>query len=205
MAIENSATSTTSTPSYACFDDPLFLSPNDQPSLTLASGKFNGTKFLSWKREAYLTLIAKNKECFVDGTCKMPDPTDSKYSQWIRCDLLVRKWISNSLISDIKETVEYAHFAKEMWTDLLKRYGQVNSIEIYQLKKELSGISQENSSLVEYYSKLKRTWETLDSIDPIPMCSCGAMNACTCQLLKRMLTRETQAKLIQFLMGLNGG
>ncbi|XP_074305421.1 uncharacterized protein LOC141640538 [Silene latifolia] len=118
---------------------------------------------------------------------------------------MVLRWILNSLTPEIKETVEYATSAREVWTDLLERYGQVNSVEIYQLRKELSGISQENAPLVEYYSKLKRNWETLDSIDPIPMCTCGAMNACSCQLLKSLFARETQTKLIQFLMGLNGG
>ncbi|KAK9671819.1 hypothetical protein RND81_12G056600 [Saponaria officinalis] len=50
---------------------------------------------------------------------------------------------------------------------------------------------------------MKRNWESLDSIDPIPQCSCGALDLCSCQLLKRMLDRENHTKLIQFLMGLN--
>ncbi|KAH9617411.1 hypothetical protein KSS87_018421, partial [Heliosperma pusillum] len=86
-----------------------------------------------------------------------------------------------------------------------ERYGQINSVEFYQLRKELNATHQSNNSVVEYYSKLKRTWETLDSIDPIHVCSCGAMNTCSCALLKRMLARESNTKLIQFLMGLNSG
>ncbi|XP_074306034.1 uncharacterized protein LOC141641259 [Silene latifolia] len=58
-------------------------------------------------------------------------------------DYMVLKWISNSLIHEIKETVEFATSAKEIWSYLLERYGQMHSIEIYQLHKELSGISQE--------------------------------------------------------------
>ncbi|XP_074266235.1 uncharacterized protein LOC141588705 [Silene latifolia] len=61
----------------------------------------------------------------------------------------------------------------------------------------------DNSALIEYYSKLKQAWENLDALDPIPYCTCGAMDACTCQMLKRVLDIETNSKLIQFLMGLN--
>ncbi|XP_074302004.1 uncharacterized protein LOC141633426 [Silene latifolia] len=205
MAIDSDTYVAMTTSAYACFDDPLFLSNNESTSLSLVSTKFDGTKFLSWKREAYLTLIVKNKDGFVDGTCKMPPISDSKHHQWKICDYMVLKWISNSLTPEIKETVDYTTSAREIWSDLLERYSQMNSVEIYQLLKELSGISQENLLVVEYYSKLKRTWETLDSVDPIPMCTCGVMATCACQLLKRLFVRETQTKLIQFLMGLNGG
>ncbi|XP_074299971.1 uncharacterized protein LOC141631165 [Silene latifolia] len=80
-----------------------------------------------------------------------------------------------------------------------------NFIEIYQLNQDLNSISQSNSSLVEYYSKVKHIWETLDSLDPVPNCTCGKLAACTCTLLKRMHARDQQKKLIKFLMGLNSG
>ncbi|XP_074276317.1 uncharacterized protein LOC141600040 [Silene latifolia] len=139
MGIDSDSTASTTPSAYAIFDDPLYLSNNESTSLSLVSTKFDGTKFLSWKREAYLTLIAKNKEGFVDGTCKMAPISDDKYHQWIRCDYMVLKWISNSLTPEIKETVDYATSAREIWSDLLERYGQMNSVEIYQLLKELSG------------------------------------------------------------------
>ncbi|XP_074302927.1 uncharacterized protein LOC141637261 [Silene latifolia] len=52
---------------------------------------------------------------------------------------------------------------------------------------------------------MKNLWETLDGLDPIPLCSCGKIDQCTCSLLKKIIERENTAKLIQFLMGLNGG
>ncbi|XP_074304193.1 uncharacterized protein LOC141638914 [Silene latifolia] len=106
---------------------------------------------------------------------------------------------------DIKENMSYANSSKELWDELIERYGDVNAIEIYQLRKDLNAISQGNTPLVEYYSNMKRTWENLDTLDPIPTCTCGALSSCTCQLLKRILDRDTHAKLIQFLMGLNSG
>ncbi|XP_074305340.1 uncharacterized protein LOC141640436 [Silene latifolia] len=191
--------------SYEVFDDPLYISNSDQPSLRLTETKFNGEHFLQWKREVYQALLAKNKEGFIDGSLRITDKKDKKYHHWNRCDLLVRRWITNSMESTIAETVKYASNAKELWSEILERYGQTNGIEIYQLKKDLCQISQDNSSLIEYYSKLKTAWEDLDAIDPIPYCSCGALDACSCQLLKRIVDRETNSKLIHFLMGLNKG
>ncbi|KAK9700032.1 hypothetical protein RND81_08G212600 [Saponaria officinalis] len=89
----------------------------------------------------------------------------------------------------------YVTCAKDLWSELLERYGQANAVENYQI--------QHNTPLVEYYSILKRLWESLDSLYPIPVCSCGIVDGCTCQLLKKMLDRDSSIKLIQFLMGLN--
>ncbi|KAK9726668.1 hypothetical protein RND81_05G229400 [Saponaria officinalis] len=134
---------------------------------------------------------------------KKPPKTDKKHHQWVRCDLLVVKWILNSIDKPIKDTLAYVTSSKDLWTEILDRYGQSNNVEVYQLKKELGDIVQSGSSLVEYYSKLKHTWESIDSIDPIPTCTCGALESCTCAMLKRVIDRESQSKLIQFLMGLN--
>ncbi|KAK9706579.1 hypothetical protein RND81_07G136400 [Saponaria officinalis] len=143
------------------FDDPLYLSTSDQPLLQLVAHQFNGDNFVHWKRDVYFALVSKNKEGFVDGTCK---------------------WILNSLEKGIRESLKYVSSSKELWTEIIDRYGQANTLEIYQLK--ISSITQENSSLVDYYSRLKRTWETIDTLDLLPLC-------------------EVNAKLIQFLMGLS--
>ncbi|XP_074306418.1 uncharacterized protein LOC141641662 [Silene latifolia] len=118
---------------------------------------------------------------------------------------MVRQWIINSLVPSIKDSLKYVNSARELWSELLERYGQASALEVYQLKKQLEGISQDNSSLVDYYEKMKNLWETLDGLDPIPLCSCGKIDQCTCSLLKKIIDRENTVKLIQFLMGLNGG
>ncbi|KAK9668728.1 hypothetical protein RND81_13G082000 [Saponaria officinalis] len=142
--------------SYDHYDDPLYISTSDQPVLQL--------------RDVFFALVAKNKEGFVDGTCKLPPKADKN--------------------------------SKEPWTEILERCSQVNTLDIYQLRKELGQIQQDSLPLVEYYSKLKRIWEDIDTLDPLPSCTCGAIDGCTCQMLKKILGRESGEKLIQFLMGL---
>ncbi|XP_074314401.1 uncharacterized protein LOC141649616 [Silene latifolia] len=149
--------------------------------------------------------MAKNKEGFITGTCSRPDDTDKNHYQWKRVDLLVRQWILHSMEPVLRANFKYVSSSKQLWGELVERYGQVNSLELYQLKKDLGAISQENSGVVDYYSRLKRTWEEIDAIDPLSQCTCGALNSCSCVFLKRLFDREMQSKLIQMLMGLNSG
>ncbi|XP_074301335.1 uncharacterized protein LOC141632715 [Silene latifolia] len=126
-------------------------------------------------REIISALLSKNKVGFITGECSCPPASDKKYNAW------------------------------SLWSDILERYGQLNVLDLYALKKDLNNIAQDTSSLLDYYGKIKNLWENIDTMDPIPQCTCGAMKNCTCQLLKRLLDRETQTKLIQLLMGLNSG
>ncbi|XP_074314369.1 uncharacterized protein LOC141649583 [Silene latifolia] len=167
---------------YSMLNDPLFLSPTDQPNLQLTAQLFDGSNFLQWQRD-----------------------TDKKYNQWVRMDLLVLRWIMNSLDKNLRENLQYASSSKALWSEIVERYGQLNALELYELKKDLSNVSQDNSSLIDYYNRLKCLWETVDNLDPIPQCTCGVMSKCFCQLLKRFLDREAHSKLVQLLMGLNAG
>ncbi|KAL9239312.1 hypothetical protein vseg_013647 [Gypsophila vaccaria] len=165
---------------YDQYDDPLFLSSADQPHLQLTSYLFDGFNFLDWKRDVVIALTAKNNEDFLTNSCVFPSTSVKKCRQWTRCDLMVLRWLLNSLAKPIRANVLNAKSSKDLWLELNERYGQVNTLELYQLKKDLNNLSQENSSLVNYYSNLKRSWESIDSLDLIPDCTCGALKLCTC-------------------------
>ncbi|XP_074277520.1 uncharacterized protein LOC141601148 [Silene latifolia] len=167
------------------YDDPLFLSTSDQPNATLASFLFDGHDFLGWKREVLMSLAAKNKDGLLDGSCAMPPVTDKRHKKWRRCDFMVMRWLSNSLDKGLRENFKYVTSSQAFWSDLIERFGQSNALEVYQLTKDLGEVSQDNLSLIEYYGKLKNLWETLDCLDPLPACSCGKVNLCTCSLLKK--------------------
>ncbi|XP_074267345.1 uncharacterized protein LOC141590675 [Silene latifolia] len=191
--------------SYEYYDDPLFLAQSEQPTYSLVTSLFDGHDFLGWRRDAFMALVSKNKDCFVDGSFPKPAKTNKKHNQWVRCDFMVKSWILSSLVKSIKDNMKYVNSAQELWSELLERYGQASALEIYQLKKELDVVVQDNSSLVDYYGKMKNLWETLDGLNPIPSCTCGKIDECFCSLVKKFIERENTAKLVQFLMGLNGG
>ncbi|XP_074283078.1 uncharacterized protein LOC141607628 [Silene latifolia] len=186
--------------SFDYYDDPLYLSTSDQPSATLSSFLFERNDFLGWKREVLMALAAKNKDDMIDRSCSCPPSTDKCHKQWKRCDFMVMRWISNSLDKNLMENFKFVTSSKELWNELIERFGQSNALEVYQLTKDLGAVSQENLSLVEYYSKMKNLWETLD---PLPSCSCGKISLCSCTLMKKMIDRENNAKIIQFLINLN--
>ncbi|KAK9740024.1 hypothetical protein RND81_03G005400, partial [Saponaria officinalis] len=157
------------------------------------------------KRDIYLALIAKNKDGFIDETCKCPAKTDKNYKRWIRCDLLIMKWILNSIDKTIVDFLHYVISAKILWSEIVERYGKENVVEIYHLRKKLGVVTQENTPSIGYYSRFKPLWENIDVSDPIASCSCGVLDKCTCQILKKMLNIDSNSKLIQFLMRLNTG
>ncbi|XP_070055280.1 uncharacterized protein [Nicotiana tomentosiformis] len=56
---------------------PLFLHPSDVPGASLVSVPFYGSGFGGWKRSMTVSLLARNKIAFVDGTC--PRPASNSY------------------------------------------------------------------------------------------------------------------------------
>lgn len=57
--------------------------------------------------------------------------------------------------------------------------------------------------MVMFYGRLKRLWEELNVLQPIPSCTCGVMKNCKCNVAGRFSSIMSQNKLVQFLMGLN--
>ncbi|XP_074266169.1 uncharacterized protein LOC141588635 [Silene latifolia] len=192
-------------PLFSPYDDPLFLSTTEQHGLRLTENLFDGTNFRQWQREVIQTLLSKNKIGFISGECSIPEKNDKRYNSWIRCDLFVSRWIRNSMVQGLRDHFQYANSSKHLWSEIFERFGQLNVLELYELKKELVNLKQENASLIDYYTKIKGLWENIDHMDPIPLCTCGIMSKCTCSLLKRLVERETQTKLLQLLMGLHAG
>lgn len=152
-----------------------------------------------------MALGAKSKIGFVDGTTNRPPNTSADLQKWVRCDYMVRCWILNSLTPDIAESFIYVQSAKELWEELAERFGDANGPLVYQLHRDLSLLSQDNQPLSVYFSRMKKIWDELQEIDAFPVCECGVVNTCKCNLIKKLEEKESRNKLLQFLMGLNSG
>ncbi|KAL2226395.1 UNVERIFIED_CONTAM: hypothetical protein Sindi_1998200 [Sesamum indicum] len=74
-------------------------------------------------------------------------------------------------------------------------FGQSNGPLLYKIQRETASISQNSSIVAVYFTKLKKLWDELGSLDPLPVCSCGASH--------KMSEKSTSYQLIQFLMGLS--
>ncbi|KAH0715709.1 hypothetical protein KY284_008614 [Solanum tuberosum] len=178
---------------------PLYMHPSDNPGAMLVPVQFAGIGFRSWRRSVLRSLSVKNKLGFINGDCPRPQSNDSSYRQWERCDDIVTSWILNSLSKEIADSVEYVQDSAELWRELEDRYEQTNGAKLYQIQREINDLSQGSLDITGYYTKLKKLWEELSTLNAKAQCTCN----CTCGAKALVHKAEQDRRLIQFLMGLN--
>lgn len=156
-----------------------FIHPSDSSTNQFVSVKFNGENFNNWKRSMMLTLLAKNKLDFVNGTIVIPDPSSTDYKLWERCNDLVISWILCNLDENIARSVLFLKTARAIWQDLEDRFGYTSVTQVFSLEQKLSEMKQGQSSVSEFYTQIKTIWDSLDDADPLPTCT---YEKCTCAL-----------------------
>ncbi|KAI5322072.1 hypothetical protein L3X38_031144 [Prunus dulcis] len=177
--------------------NPFFIHHSDHPGMVLVSKPLNGDNYGTWCRSMRISLSAKNKLGFVDGTVKKPSKkTDpDEFSLWQRCNDMILSWILNSLDQDIADSVIYSDTAHDIWEDLKERFSQSNVPRIFQIQRDIASLTQDQMSVAAYYTRLKGLWDELASYSDVPTCTCGAM--------KDHAERDERNRVMQFLMGLN--
>ncbi|XP_021611659.1 uncharacterized protein LOC110614434 [Manihot esculenta] len=174
---------------------PLSLQASNHPGMSLVSTLLLGPDFRSWIRTVRIALGAQMKLGFVEGTSSAPSKDSEGYEQWKRCDFMVTSWILNSISKELVDGFIYTASARDLWQEICERFRERNGPMIYELHKKISIISQENQFVSVYFTKLKRLWDELGSIEMLPTCNCRASRA-----IAEITNRN---RLIQFLMDLN--
>ncbi|XP_015170359.1 uncharacterized protein [Solanum tuberosum] len=177
----------------------FYVHPSESAGSTIVSVLFDGSGYRSWRRAVLRGLSVKNKTGFINGKVLKPPLDSPGFSQWERCDDMVTSWILNSLSKDLRDSLQYVDNAKELWDELEDRYDQPNGAKLYQLQRELNDLSQGNLDITGYYTRIKKLWEELSTLDTNSQCTC----LCTCGGKSKMHKAELDRRLIQFLMGLN--
>ena len=167
--------------------------------MKLVSDSFDGTGYSNWKRSMRIALSARNKLGFIDGSIPKPDPTDPTFTSWCRCNDMVLSWILGALTRQIGRSVIYSTSAHQMWQELEERYGLTSGAQLFSLHRELNEVTQGNSNIADYFTKLKMLWDDIDALCLIPVCTCG----CTCGAAGKLVTLHQNQRVLQFLMGLN--
>ncbi|CAL2239954.1 unnamed protein product [Prunus armeniaca] len=177
--------------------DPFFIHHSDHPGMVLVSKILYGNNYAKWCRSMRISLSAKNKLGFVNGTIKAPSEKTKpeSFEVWQRCNDMVLSWLLNSIEPDIAESVLYSSTAQEIWEDLKERFSQLNAPRIFEIQRTIASFSQEQMSVAVYYTRMKSLWDELSSYSDVPACSCGAM--------KKHVEQEERNSLMQFLMRLN--
>ncbi|XP_075084736.1 uncharacterized protein LOC142167994 [Nicotiana tabacum] len=136
---------------------PLFLHSSDLPGMCLVITPFSGSGYGGWRTSMIVSLYAKSKIKFVDGSCPRPITTDiSKLRQWDRCNNMVISWLTISLSPTIAKSVQYSETTESIWNQLERRSGVVNGTKVFEIKKELASTQQGSLDIVSYFNKLKK-------------------------------------------------
>ena len=146
-----------------------------------------------------ITLSVKNKLGFVDGSLPKPDMSDiSLLNAWIRNNNVVISWILNFVSKDICANVIFSDCAADIWIDLKDRFQQSNGPRIFEIRRALLNLHQDQNSVSLYFTKLKTLWEELTNYRPV--CTYGH---CTCGGVKALNLHYQMEYVMSFLMGLN--
>ncbi|RVW70673.1 Retrovirus-related Pol polyprotein from transposon RE1 [Vitis vinifera] len=170
--------------------NPYFLHHSDHPGMVLVSKPLNGDNYSTWCRAMTISLNAKSKLGFIDGTTTMPSATDKPdlHASWKKCNDMILSWILNSLSQDLADSVIFSTTAQEVWEDLQDRFSQSNAPRIFHIEMDIACLTQDQMTVAAYYTRLKKLWDELGSYNDT-VCSCGA--------------DHKRHRLMQFLMGLN--
>jgi hypothetical protein len=186
----SSSSNSTSSPPTSTVSSPYTLHPSDSPSLILVSGLLTGDNFPKWQKAMTRALNAKNKLSFVDGSLPTPDPTSPEYTQWNQTKDMVLTWILNSISPSLANSLEYHTNPQEVWIDLQSRFSHGNNARLYHLKRELSSLHQNTTSIHEYYNQIKHIWDELSHLQNNTD-------------LKDLQKQADDERVFQFLLGLN--
>ena len=95
------------------YNHELFLGHSDNTNHSLSTKHLNDLNFEQWECSVQISLVAKNKMGFVDGSCRKPaNPQMAK--QWERCDKMVISWLLHSCEENISSSVLYCNSAADI-------------------------------------------------------------------------------------------
>ncbi|XP_076933132.1 uncharacterized protein LOC143598930 [Bidens hawaiensis] len=123
------------------------MNPSDYPRKMHVNEALNDNNHLDWVQETENFLFAKNKVGFVDGNSKKPETEDSNHVLWLRCDAMIRGWLTTAMENEIRVSVRYANSAKEIWSDLKDRFRKESTPRAYELKQLLISTRQDGPSV----------------------------------------------------------
>ncbi|XP_021992146.1 uncharacterized protein LOC110888962 [Helianthus annuus] len=142
-------------------NSPYYLHPSDYPKQMQVNDCLTDSNFNDWVQEMTNFLFAKNKIGFVDGTLKKPEKTNKEYMPWMRCDAMIKGWLTTTMEKEIRSSVKYANTSAEIWKDLSEKFGKESAPRAYELKQSLNVTRQDGASVSAYYTKLRAIWDKL--------------------------------------------
>ncbi|XP_024969266.1 uncharacterized protein LOC112508757 [Cynara cardunculus var. scolymus] len=181
-------------------NSPYYLHCSDYPRQMQVNDVLFDSNYGDWVQEMKNFLFAKNKIGFVNGSIKRPEEESAQYMLWMRCDAMIKGWLTTAMEKDIRSSIKHANTAAEIWADLEERFGKESAPRAYELKQTLTTTALNGASVSVYYTKMRGLWDAIQTVSPTPYCTCGR---CTCDAGKRLNEAKEKERLYELLMGLD--
>ncbi|XP_041009305.1 uncharacterized protein LOC121253345 [Juglans microcarpa x Juglans regia] len=131
--------------------NPFCIENGDNPAVGLVSDLLTADNYVSWWRAVSRALRAKNKLGFINGTISKPaDFADPLFEAWERCNDLVVSWLQNSVSPFVQSSLALVDDFRILWLELNDRFTQQNGLRIFQLKLNLTSLSQGQDTVSVY-------------------------------------------------------
>jgi len=177
-----------------------YLHPGENLGVVLVAPQLDKSNYHSWSWSMKRALLSKNKYKFVNGDIAKPTRDDENYEAWERCNVMVVSWITRTLTTQIAQNTVYINNAKELWEDLKERFSKSNHFRAYDLLQEINSVKQGERTITDYFINSKILCEELDSLLPLPACTCKVK--CSCDVMKTMASYRDSEWVRCFLKGL---
>ncbi|XP_062118740.1 uncharacterized protein LOC133832409 [Humulus lupulus] len=128
-------------------EDPYFLESVDHPGIILTSPLLVLQNFQSWRRDFKISIGAKNKFSFINGSLPQPLASDPHFNAWKHCNQMVMSWLFHSISPEIKTSIMYLEYAAAMWSELNHCFDQVNVPNIFELHESLITLHQGSDTI----------------------------------------------------------
>ncbi|KAL3519890.1 hypothetical protein ACH5RR_018039 [Cinchona calisaya] len=113
--------------------------------MMLVSKPLEGYNYGRWSRAMSISLSAKNKIGFVNGSVKAPTSSDTKFHIWQRCNDMVLSWILNAIHPDLAGSVIYDEMARKFGKTLKRGFHKEMIPEFFRFDKKLLNTNRDTN------------------------------------------------------------
>lgn len=174
---------------------PYSIFASDNPGVLITSVQLKGENYNEWATEMFNALQAKRKAGFIDGTLKKPPEGHADLESWLSVNSMIVGWLRTSIEPKVRSTVTFITDAHKLWENLKERFSVGNKVRVHQLMSRLASCRQDGDAVIDYYGRLAKMWEELQTYRPPPPCTCDAA---------ALYEKEREDERVhQFVMGLD--
>lgn len=98
------------------------LAPNDGPGTLITHVVLKGSNYEEWAKGFRVSLGAKRKLGFINGTYSKPDDSSTDLEDWWTANYMIVAWIFNTIEPSIRSTISYRDTAYDLWEDIKLRF-----------------------------------------------------------------------------------